>query len=110
MLTLRSATTILLLVTFASSFGMAAQPNEDSKTLETVVSKLDAIFGRIAALEKRVSRLEASLMRISRLDTSRLSRPVPDVIGTVGTYRIDKRGFLFDRDGRCIGIWGVNGK
>jgi hypothetical protein len=103
MFTRCSAVTFLLLLVFASTFGVAAQPtaqpNEDSVTLEAVVSKLDAIIRRIEALEQRISNLEASV--VGRMES--------EYIGAVGLYRIDKHGFLYDDKGKRIGIWGVNG-
>ena len=97
MFTRRSAVALLMLLAFASRFSVAVQPNEESATLEMVVSKLDEIIRRIDSLEQRLSRLEASLM----------SRPVPDILGTVGPYRIGKYGFLYDERGNQVGVWGV---
>jgi hypothetical protein len=89
MFMLRLAIAFSMLLTFASTFGLAAQSNERSATLETIVSKLDAISRRIESLEQQVSRLEAMLV----------SRPEPEIFRTVGPYRIDKNGFFMMRKG-----------
>jgi hypothetical protein len=100
MSTRRLAVVLLMLLACAFAFDVAAQPKEVPATLETVVAKLDTIIDRIDTLERRVARLESSFADRAR----------PDVMGTVGPYRIDRCGFLYDGIGRQIGIWGVNGE
>ena len=99
MLTRHSAVALLMLA-FITTIAVAAPPDRDSATLESIESELDVIIRRIEALEQRISRLEATLAR----------RPGLELLGTVGPYLIDRRGFLYDRNGRQIGIWGVNGQ
>ena len=107
MFTRRSAVALLMLLAFASRFSVAAQPNEESATLEMVESKLDGIIRKLDGIIRSIDSLE---QRLSRLEGSLMSRPGPEIRGTVGPYRIGKHGFLYDEKGNQIGMWGVHGR
>ena len=87
-------TFVFLTLVVSYRFAVASEQNKEPPTLQTVISKLDAMIRRIDALEQRISRLEQSVVKLQKR--------------TIGRYDMDSRGILYNRNGRRVGIWGVD--
>ena len=85
----RSAMATIICVVLLTASSVARQPAEIKEpSLRDVILRLDALADRIESLDKRLRRLENTLL------------------GTLG--RVDEYGIIRDATGRPIGVWGVD--